>query len=55
MSERAIQRLMYLLVAVALYAGVAGMVYRLRHPWMTETQILLHAWDALTWQRESQE
>lgn len=29
------------------YAGTAFLVFAWRHPWMTDTQRLLHAWDAL--------
>lgn len=39
----------YLFVAVAVYIVVAMSVFRLRHPDMSETQLFLHLWDAMTW------
>ena len=30
------------------YAMTAGVTFALRHPWMTDTQRMLHTWEALT-------
>lgn len=39
----------FVLVALlSVYVSVAFTVLRLRHPEMTETQLLLHTWEALT-------
>ncbi len=32
---------------IVLYWFLSMMIYRFRHPDMTETQLLLHLWDAL--------
>lgn len=41
---------LWMLVA-ALYLAAVFTVYRFRHADMTETQLFIHALDALTWQR----
>jgi hypothetical protein len=42
-------RLFFVAVFLAFltWAAIAFFIYRFRHPEMTETQLLLHFWDAL--------
>jgi hypothetical protein len=35
--------------AALVYVFVAATVFRVRHPWMTETELLAHTLDAMTW------
>lgn len=37
------------LIVLILWWAPALMVFRYRHPWMTETELSLHLWDALMW------
>lgn len=38
-------------IAVMLYAIAAGTTFALRHPELTQTQRLIHFFDAMTWQK----
>jgi len=37
------------LAALALYAAAAFLTFQIRHPWLTQTEVALHAATALTW------
>jgi hypothetical protein len=37
------------LIGVLLYAAVSGIVFRFRHPWMTETELIIHTMDSVLW------
>lgn len=41
----------FLILIVILYLTISGTVYRFRHPEMTETQLVLHLWDWVTWRQ----
>ncbi len=47
--SRWIEPCRWLLTFAVVYAAVSFTAFRLRHPWLTETQVLLHTPDALTW------
>lgn len=34
---------------VALYLSIASIVYRLKHPDLTETELILDMWKIITW------
>lgn len=38
-------------ILAAIYVATASMVFRLRHPWMTETQLLLNMGHMLTFSK----
>lgn len=40
-----------IIIVICLYVAVSGLVYRFRHPEMTETQLALHIGDWLTWRK----
>jgi hypothetical protein len=35
-------------VLVLMWVLLSSAIFRIRHPWATETQILIHTWDVLT-------
>jgi hypothetical protein len=39
-----------MLIVVSFYVAVAFTVYRFKHPELTETELILHSKEALTWQ-----
>lgn len=36
-------------IAVVLYAAVSSIVFRFYNPCLTETELFLRLWDAITW------
>ena len=47
--RRPVPKLVYVLLAIAVYTGLACIVFQWRHPWMTETELFLHIPDAWVW------
>jgi hypothetical protein len=48
-SEKVKLVVVTLCTLLAFYLLIASTVYRYRHPEMTETQLSIHLWDAITW------
>lgn len=44
-----------LLFVPMLYIFVASAAWRFRHPWATDTEVLLHLWDAMCWRSTAYE
>lgn len=42
------ERIAFALIVLAVYAFIACAAFRFRHPWLTETDLLQHLPDALT-------
>lgn len=49
MGQRKRSRWWWVLLVVPIYIIVASLVYRFRHPDMTETELLMHTFDAWCW------
>lgn len=42
--------LLVVLLAFAAYLSAASLRFRYTHPWMTETELQIHLFDALRWE-----
>ena len=49
-SNRATRALRLSILAIVVYVASSMAAYRFRHPELTDTQLFLHMWSALSWQ-----
>lgn len=47
MKDRLITASLYLLLALILWVSLSSVIFRLRHPWATETETLLNLHNAV--------